>query len=241
MIYSDTSTYQGILQECESIVFSSNYGTITNGTVNLATFTRYANQALDHVTNTILTVDNRWQYDDTTYTDLPIGKTTLVNGQKDYSLSVTHMKILGVSVKDNSGLWVKLNPIDPNDMPMDRDEYMKTPGMPMFYDLLGNSIFLYPAPATANVTLTAGLKVYYQRVPNYFATTDTTKQPGFPSTFHRLVALWASYFYCQANNIDKIGAISDEIKKTENDLKEYYTRRNKDEKTRFKTAQVNSK
>lgn len=226
MVYSDTSTNQGIIQEVESIVFSSNYGTITNSTSLLQTFTRYANQGLDHIVTKILESDDRWQYDDTTYTDFPIGTATLVNAQQDYALAVTHLKILGVSIKDNVGNWVKLTQIDPQDLDIDRSEFLKVNGTPQYYDILGNSVFLYPAPATGSVTMVAGLKVYFQRPPNYFTTSDTTKVAGFPSIFHRLIALWTAYFYCQSNNIGKMNDIADEIKKMEGELQAYYGQRN---------------
>lgn len=242
MIYSDTTTNSGILQEVESLVFASEYGTITGSTNNLQTFTRYANQALDKVVTKILESDNRWQYDDSTYTDFPVATTTLVANQKDYSLSVSHLKILGISVLDNSGLWTKLQPIDPQDWKyQDRDEYFKVPATPAFYDVMANSVFLYPAPAAANVTLTNGLKVYFQREPNYFLTTDTTKKPGFPSIFHRLVALWTAYYYYQANSVPKANMITDEIKKMESEMTNYYSRRQVDQKSRFVPARVLSR
>jgi len=243
MQYSDTSTNQGIIQEIESILFSSDYGKISGSTSLLQTFTRYCNQALDHITTNILECDNRWQYDDTTYTDFPIATGNLVNNQKDYQLAVTHLKILGISVKDSTGNWQKLMQIDPQDYPLiDRDELWKTASVPLYYDIMANSVFLYPAPATAQMTLTAGLKIYYQRPPNYFATTDTTKVPGFPSLFHRLVALWASLFYCQANTItDKASSLTSEIKYIEDQMDSYYSSRNVDSKTRLVPARVMSK
>lgn len=234
MQYSDTSTKSGLLQEVESLVFGNEYGTITNNTTMLQTFTRYANQGLDHVVTKILESDSRWQYDDTTYTDFPIAIGDLVSNQQDYQLSVTHLKLLGVSIKDSAGNWKKLMPIDPQDWPsLDREEFANDPSIPMYYDVMANSLFLYPAPASAQVTLSGGLKVYMQRPPNYFATSDTTKVPGFPSLFHRLVALWAAFFYCQANSIQKISLLSDEISKMEKELQDYYSRRMVEQKPRF--------
>jgi hypothetical protein len=241
MVYSDTSTKQGIIQEIESIIFSSNYGTISGDTTLLQTFTRYVNQALDVVTIKLLESDDRWQFDDSNYTDLQIGVSNLVNGQQDYRILVTHLKILGVSVLDTSGKFYKLHQFDPVDVGQDRQTFMDEPSMPVWYDLQGNSIFLYPAPATGSVTLTGGLKVYFQRPLQYFATSDTTKTPGFPSTFHRLVALWASYFYCQANSIgDKLATLAFEIKRYEDDMQGFMTRRNKDSRTRLTPARVQS-
>ncbi len=241
MVYNDTSTKQGILQEIESLVFSSDYGKITSDTTRLQTFTRYCNQALDKVTTKVLQSDNTWEFDDSSATDLPIGVTDLLPNQQDYSLAVTHLKILGVSIKDQSGLWIKLEQISPDDMGnQDRSEFMKIAGSPIFYDVIGNSVFLYPKPASANVTLSGGLKVYFQRQLAYFTTSDTTKIAGFPAIFHRLIVLWASYFYCQAGSISKISQIAQEIQVLEREMEQYYSKRNKERKPRLTMARVHS-
>ena len=150
------------------------------------------NQAYEEVVAKILNADGRWQWDDTNRTDLPIGTTTLVNGQQDYAFDTTHLKIIGVSVKDNSGNFYKLDPIDPNDITGDRTEYLETAGRPLYYDKIGNSVFLYPKPDNGvSVTLAAGLKVYFQRTADIFTSeqvTTGTKVPGFASPFHMLLA-----------------------------------------------------
>jgi len=241
MVFSDTTTKQGIIQEIESILFSSNYGTISGDTTLLQTFTRYTNQALDAVTVKLLESDNRWQFDDSNYTDQPVGVANLVNGQQDYQILTTHLKILGVSIKDNSGKFYKLKQIDPVDLTQDQQTFMDAPSSPQWYDLRGNSIFLYPAPANGSVTLTGGLKVYFQRPLQYFATSDTTKQPGFPSVFHRLIPLWAAFYYCQANSIsEKLATVAVELKMAEDELQGFMTRRNKGSRTRLTPARVQS-
>lgn len=231
MQFNDTLTKSGILQDCEFWLFASNYGQITNDTNLLNTFTALSNRALDSVVTKILESDSRWQYDDTTYTDYPIANTDIVSGQRDYVLSVSHLKITRVEAKDSSGNWVKLTPIDLADIPNARDEFMDADGDPRYYDKMGNSLFLYPS---ANYNSTAGLKVYYQREPNYFVSTDTTKKAGFVNILHRLIPLKACYDFAIANNLtDKITVLNNEIQTKEMELIKFYGRRNKDEKTRI--------
>lgn len=207
MVFSDTSTNQGVIQEIESIVFASDYGKISGSTSLLQTFTRYCNQALDVVITQVQQVDGAWKLNESSSTD------NLVDNQSTYTIPVTYLKMLGVSVKDSSGNWSKLTQIDPLNLSIDRAEFLKTKAMPLYYDLSGQSLILYPAPSSSQVTTTNGLKYFYQSTPSYYATSDTTKVPEVPSVFHRLVPLWASYFYCQANNItQKLNAISEDIK-----------------------------
>lgn len=238
MTFSNTTTKDGIIQDCEFWLFASNYGQISGDTNLLNTFTSLTNRALDSVVTSIFESDDRWEFDDTTYTDYPIATTDLVNSQRDYVLSVSHLKVIRIEAKNETGDWVKLKPKDLVDITIARDEYMKEDAQPMYYDKVANSIFLYPAP---NYNSTGGLRVYYQREPNYFVSTDTDKEPGFASILHRLIPLKACYDFAIANNLtDKITTLNNEITKKELELRKFYGRRNKDEKLAIKTVETST-
>ena len=152
------------------VLTKTNATSVPNATLNLFTQT-----AENRIASLIMSSDGRWQYDDANQTDFPISTTNLVAGQQDYSLSVNQLKIIGVSVLLASGVWRKLLPFDPADLgtsstplsfvplvmfgpTMDRAEFLKTPGLPQYYDKEGQSIVLYPAPDNGvSVTLTNGL------------------------------------------------------------------------------------
>lgn len=231
--FSDTTTKNGLIQECEDLVFSS-YGDISGNSDRLYQFTRLINEALNRVTSLVFKADGRWQFDDQNNTDLPIATTSLVtttgSEQQDYGIAITHLRILGVEVKDAAGNWVQLTPIDQADL-YDNGvtDFMKTPGMPKYYDKIGNSIFLYPKPLATAVTSTAGLKIRYQRPPSYFVYTDTTKVPGFNSIFHRLIAMIASRDYAISKSLDVAKGLSELVQMTEDSLSEDYALRNRDE------------
>src|SRR5206468_3441721 len=125
-----------------------------------------------------------WQFDDDNYTTLPEGTTNLVSGQSDYSFAATFLDVDWVKVKDAGGNWQMLDPIDQSQVDQALENYLITNGMPEMYDKVGDSVRLYPAPATASVTLTAGLKIGFKRTGSLFAATDTTKVPGFASPYH---------------------------------------------------------
>lgn len=245
MVFNDTSsTKNGLVQECETWLFGSDYGAISGNANMLATFTRLLNNGLDEVTNIVMTADGRWQYDDSNFTDFPIATTNLVISQQDYQLSVSHIKILGVEIKDNNGDWYPLAQIDQQEIRRAGHaitEFMEEDGRPQYYDVVGDSIKLYPAPATANVTTTAGLKVYFQREPDYFTTGDTTQKPGIPSIFHDIPALYASAKYAKSNQMsEKARELDNEITKRTEVLKRFYSKRNVDKKptlkARYKSA-----
>lgn len=238
--FSDTSSAKnGLIQESESLIFGDNsYGRISGDANLLATFTRYINEALNRVTSLILTSDGRWQWDDTNNTDFPIGVTNLVttvgSEQQDYSFGITFLKITRVECQDASGAWQLLKPIDQVDV-IDQSltDFLKTAGMPAYYDKIGNSVFLYPKPLGTAVTATGGLKVWFQRPPSYFTISDTTKVPGFNSMYHRLVALLASRDYAIARQLPVGKDLTSLVQLQEDSLGESYALRNKDEKNKL--------
>lgn len=227
MDFNNTTNKSGLIQDCEFWLFASNYGTISGNTNMLATFTNLINRALDSVTVKIMESDDRWQFDDTNYTDYPIATTDLILGQRDYVLSVNHVKITRVECKDQDGNWNLLKPMDLRDTSQARDEFLKGDGIPLYYDKMAQSLFLYPQ---SNYNSTGGLRVYYQREPDYFVSTDTTKSPGFPSVLNRIVSIRASLDYAIANNLtDKITVLTGELAKRELEIEKFYGRRNNDE------------
>lgn len=237
--FSDTTTKNGLIQVCEDEVFG-NYGDISGNTDRLYQFTRLLNEGLNRVTSLILKANGRWQWDDSNNTDLPIGTTDLVttagSEQQDYSFNVSHLKVLGVEVLNADGDWVNLIPIDQLDITNSENsvtDFLKTPGMPQYYDKLGASIFLYPKPLASAVTDSGGLKVRFQRPPSYFVYTDTTKVPGFNSLHHNLVALIASRDYALSKSLKVARGLAERVQIGEESLSEDYTLRNADEKIRI--------
>lgn len=230
-----SSAKNGLIQECESQVFGDNsYGRISSDVNLLATFTRYLNEALNRVVNLILTADGRWQFDDTNNTDFPIATANLgvVVGseQQDYTFDVSMLRILRMEVMDNTGAWNLMTPIDEADLyDQSLSDFLKTPGLPVYYDKQGSSILLYPKPLGTSVTATSGLKVWFQRPPNYFLTTDTTKIPGFNSMYHRLVATIASRDYAVFKGLSVANGLTSLVQLGEDSLVENYALRSKDD------------
>lgn len=193
---------------------------------------RRINDAYEEVVGIIIGCDGLWQFDDTNFTDFPIGTTTLVNSQNDYAFDVSMLEIERVEVKDNSGLWHQLNPIDKSQVGEAIDEFMKTDGLPIYYDKQGASIILYPAPDNGvSVTLASGLKVYFQRTAAIFTAAEVTtgtKLPGFASSHHYLLSYKAALPYAMSYKKDRVPMLMAEIGRREKALIDHYSRREKD-------------
>jgi hypothetical protein len=195
---------------------------------------RNINIAYQDVARLIWDSEGTWQYDDSNSTTLPIAKTTLVHAQQDYTLPSTAQRILNVSVKDSSGNFWKLQPIDIQDFTLAPSEEFKTPGLPIYYDLIGRSIMLYPAPASGAVTLASGMSVYVDRDVIEFATTASTTIPGFATPFHRILSYAAAIDFTQDSGV-KDRLVSQRAR-LEAGLVKFYSRRAVESPSRIKPA-----
>lgn len=188
------------------------------------------NNAYERIASLIINADGRWQFDDTNQTDRPVATTALVASQTDYTLATTHLRILQVEVKDTNGYFYPLTPIDPRDFLEDSlTTAFSVAGVPQYYDVIGTSIFLYPAP---NYSQSASLRVSFQRSPALFTSAEVTtgtKEPGFNSLYHDLIPLWVAYDYAIANAQPTANGYLNEIVRKEEALVKDYAMRNKDD------------
>lgn len=191
-----------------------------------------ANNAVEHIEGLINNCDDRWEFDDSNQTDLPIATTALVANQQDYSLTTSHISIDRVEVLNSAGtLWTLLVPIDQHDVRYRAlANYYPTAGYPLEYDKLANSIFLYPKP---NYSLAAALKIYFTRPPVAFVAGDTTATPGFNSLFHDLIPLWMAYEFAIGNGKSNATTLFNEIQRKEQQLYDFYGQRSRDERPRM--------
>jgi len=180
-----------------------NANDISGDSTRLYDFTRLINARYRQAVAWVWKNTGDWQFDDSNFTTLPIATADLVAGQQDYELPSTAQKIARVEVKDNDGDWIRLDPIDWDQIDDALPEYLETDDLPIYYDLVGRSIFLYPAPSSSAVTTSNGLKVYVARDVDSFTYNDTTQEPGIPINFHRLLSLGASLDYSIGRNMTK--------------------------------------
>ena len=197
-----------------------------------ASILRRINAALEEIVGKIIGLDGTWQFDDSNFTDFPIGVTDLVNSQNDYAFDVAMLSIERVEILNKDGIWRLLSPIDKSHIDGAISEYRKTDGIPEEYDKQGASILLYPAPDNGvSVTLTAGLKVYFQRTASIFTAaqvTTGTKVPGFASPFHILLCYKAALPFCLSYKKDRVVLYEKKIMDLDKDLIKFYSLSEKD-------------
>lgn len=237
MVFNDSTNNLGLVQDT---LFR------TNTNVNefpLKDITRYINEGYNRVAFTILQADGRMQWDDTNHSDQPISVTDLVANQATYEIFVAAptalqdwLMIDRVEIKDESGQWTLLNPIDRHDIPVAIDEFMDVAQTPEYFDFNGSELKLYPAPSYNS---TGGMKIYFNRAPSYFASTDTTKRPGFATIFHSYLPIYAAN---QWNVIKKNDfSLQPLLDKMEVEIGRFYSKRNKVETPRLERAYDNFK
>ena len=182
-----------------------------------------------------------WEFDDSNYSDLPFGTTTLVNGRDDYTIPTNALSIERVEVLDSEGKYSVIKRIDKSDVTEEAlDEHYSTNGMPREYDLVGNSIILYPTPATGYVTMASGLKVYVSRdisAPTPVSyTAGIAQEPGFQVIFHPYIAYGVAYDYGVSNNYtqEKMALLKITLQEYEAQLSDYYAKRDRDNPVKIK-------
>lgn len=235
MVFNDSTTKLGICQEIDALCDSD------TTSYPVADKTRRVNAALEEVIGDLIALDKNWKFDDSNHTNLPIGTATLVNGQQDYSFDSSVLAVERVEVEDADGVWHKLSPINEKYIEGALDEYEKTNGLPLEYAVRANSIFLYPTPATASVTLVAGLKVYFQRTAHLFTASDTTAVPGFASPYHIILAYKAALPYCQTYKKDRVPMIVNEISRLERKMFAFASNKMNDKLPRLSVRQEDNR
>lgn len=235
--YSDTTNKDGLIQLIESeLGFPDAH--ISGNSTRLAQWTGSINLALDKVFHIIFQADGTWQFDDGNHTTYPILTGNLVDGQRDYSFTADSD---GNLVLDIARVFVKMSSTDPYyeifpiDVQSDRESQISSfvdgqnvEGRPYSYDKTATGLFLDPIP---NANVTSGLKVYVSREGSYFATSDTTKKPGFAGLYHEYLVLEPCYRYARANRLANQESLKRDLKELELAIQEHYSKRDKHDRT----------
>jgi len=241
--YNTTNKEKSLVHECWDLCDAD------INSYPLATVTRRFNSSLEELVALIITADGTWQYDDTNYTDLPIGTGTLVEAQQSYSFASEYLEIEIVKVKDIDGNWRTLDLVDDkNFRNIPLEDYFATTGLPTHYDKEGDTIKLYPAPTATDVTLASGLKVHFKRTADLFTIADTTQEPGLPSPFHTILSYMSAIPYCITYKKDRVTELKRKVGSTDKSspfyggmkkaLIKFYSRREGDKRHILKTKGI---
>lgn len=228
MVFSDTTTKTGLIQDCEMLVFNE-YGKISGNANLLYNFTNLINRQYDKAVSIIIEKDGRWQYDDTSFGTRAVATTNLVSGQANYTLDASQLKLIMVRLKDQSGNWnllVPFNITDPEAFYYVREQNPAVTGDPHWYEKQGDQLILYPTP---NYSQSASLELTVQRIPNYFSHTDAAQTPGLAPIFHRILSIGAALDYAVVNSLAHKNDLAQLYQDERDRMIGFYSMRNRDE------------
>lgn len=239
MQYNAITTKDGMMQRAEDFSKLSDGG-ITNDATLLKKFNGWFNEADALIALKLLKSDKRWKFDDSNYSDFPIGFIDLVNNQRDYTLPAsttsgnpsTLFKVNRLRIKYLNGNYYVIDKLD------DQEEESTETGIPSKFRLIGNSVRLSPIPTSSFVTLSAGLEVQFGRAPKPYTTSDTTREPAFLSSHHHLIPLYASAQYMMPIDMDLSTKYMQRFEKDLNDLADATANRLDEKPARLIMSQV---
>lgn len=205
----------------------------TSATYTTTSKRRNMNIAYNDVNRLIWEADGGWNYDDSNATTLPKAYATMVHNQQDYSIPSTAQRIERVEVIDGAGNFIKLKPLDKQEVTTGLPEFLGgDAGLPLYYEVVGRSVLLYPTPHSAHVTLASGLYVYMQRDVTELAVTASTTEPGFAKPFHRILSYAAAIDFSQDDNRREF--LLRQKARLEDGLARFYSKRAPEVKTQIK-------
>lgn len=231
MQFSNTTTKDGLIQHCEFWTNSGDAGISGDATL-LKVFTNRINFGFDRLMPLLLSYCDHIRWDDTNHTGNPWGTFTITSGQADYNIgddggSLDVLNITRVQILPSSGAttYVELERMTVDDALALDAMTGATSGTPTHFLERNNAIYLYPKP---NYTVSAGVRIFFEREQSYFASTDTTKEPGIPKPFHGLLPLYAAYDWLIVNKPDQgtlISRLEAQIARMEQNLKDLISRK----------------
>lgn len=207
------------------------------------------NQSYERIVGKIIveTQGGGWVFGDSNYTAFPTYTQDLVDSQAEYEIDAltTPLTIMGVEILNSDGNYDLIRPISLKDIHKigsSQSEYAKTDGFPQQYEKRENIVVLYPAPDNGvTVTLTAGLKIFFLRTADIFTSAEVstgTKEPGFPSPWHDIIAYESAYNYAIANGLPNANFLKGEVDRKEKELLDFIAGRNQDDKKIIRTKRI---
>jgi len=231
MVFSDSSTKQGLIEDIDFLLFGSS--AVFNTDYSLADRVRNINIVWDEAIAELYKADPNHKWDDTTNTDLPFATLTLTSNLDHYDLLDSALVIHRVRMKDRAGVLKTLIPVLRSEL---TDDELNSTGEPEKYHKIGGVVFPVPVP---NYGYADGVELEFQRGANHFVSTDTDKSPGFASQFHQFLSVGASLRYAIANGLkNKIAQLRADKENIRNAMREHYQMRSPDEKPKLKLRRV---
>jgi hypothetical protein len=234
MQFSDTTDYNGLIQDIDFLLFGD--GSTFNSVYSLKDRTRNINIAYDEVVSELFKADPNFMWDDFTNADFPIATVDLEANQDHYTVPDASLVVHRVRIKNRDGKFVTLTPKLRREL---SDTDLRATGTPSTYYKIDNAFFPIPVPDYGS---SGGVELEFQRGANHFESTDTTQSPGFNPQFHQFLSVGAAMRYAVANGMkEKLSQLSAEKERIRAAIREHYERRSPDDRTRLRLAKANIK
>lgn len=202
MVFNGDSTNQDICTRADDFADSD------DTSFPLEQKARYATEAVQIILGWILSCYHGWQYQDSNDSNDPFSDVNAVANTSKVAIPTAAIGINGVARLDSvNNEYVPLTPITLEDIQArgyTLQNYKKTASFPDEYLLLGNYAYMFP-PFSSSVT--NGFRFYFPRSASTFASTDTTKTPGFAADFHMAVSCYMALQYALAKNKDNVTSL----------------------------------
>lgn len=213
MQFSESTYSQGIVQDARFLVGAN------AASYPIADLTRNINRRWEEAKNFLYLTDGTWQSSETTYS------VNLVSGTQGYTIPRSHIKLNRVEILTADGQSKRLEAFDKSEVKNSVRDFENVDGEPRYYELTGQTINLYPAP---NYASTNGLTWWYQGVPDYFETSDTTAESDLIQTVDRYLSVGAALDYAVAKVLANKNDLQDQLDSLKDQLEMIANRRNGD-------------
>lgn len=218
--FNDTTNKQGLYQH---LLYLSGQN---EASFPIADATRLLNFALDRYTYLSMISDGDWQFDDFGKGTFARARRSLISGRQDYTLKADYLTIERVEVLNEEGTWTKLKQFDSRDLENQSiNDHFSEDGAPAHYDVVNNSLVLYPAP---NYSLSEALELTYKRPLDYFSPSDTDAPVNIPSIHVEYLALHALSRSNLRSSDFNINQVRQDVIDYERQIKDGLSRRDND-------------
>lgn len=230
--FNGTDKSNSLIADIDFLLFGD--GETFNTDYSLVDRTRNINISEDEAIVELYKADPNHKWDDSNNSDLPIATTDLVANQDHYPLLDSALVLHRVRIKDSNGEYVTLDPVNRREL---TDDELEATGSPEKYYKVGGAIFPVPIP---DYGATDGVELEFQRGSNHFATTDTSRTPGFNPQFHQFLSINAALRYALSNGMkNKTTYLKGEKESILTKMREHYQLRAMDEPPKFQLKRPN--
>lgn len=191
---------------------------------------RLLNFALDRYSYLAITTDGRWQFDDTENTDLPRASITLSAGDIAVPLNATHLTIRFAELTDASGNKTRLKTFDRRGVDTVTPRTTDT-GQPYAYDYEAGVLYF-----DQYVDDTYTLTIHFSRAATHLTTDNTTQVVGIPTIHTEYLVLYAAYRNSFRTNDEHRPQLREEVEQMEQDVRDFYGRRDEDTPAQLKAV-----